>query len=138
MDFSYTLKRYNFTMITEVLQSILFATYCAVLWVVFAHFATCLTLSLCCPTQSSNHQQGAALNEQKTAEILALGELQDAALIPAELTSPLKETPKMPSLQSSDNLLGKGIRELKALASERKIRGYGKLSKAELIAVLSQ
>lgn len=123
-----------------MLQTIIVCLYCSVLWIGLAHFLTCLVLHLWSPLNTSSTrdyiQSSSTLLLTQTEpspppetplslEISVLPEIS----LPVE-PSTLPETPETPLSQ-------KGIRELKAMASALKIRGYGKMNKKVLIEVLS-
>jgi hypothetical protein len=61
----------------------------------------------------------------------------DTPAQPAEITAPVVSV-TVPSVEPETPLADLGIRQLKTVASAAKVKGYGRMSKAQLIAALEE
>lgn len=121
-------------MITETLQAVILSTYCAFVFLAIAHAITCGILFVCTPLESLNQLPSPSLQSSVLLSLQSASNYSVSTIVPCETENEdllINEQPTTTGIQAH-----LGIRELKALASKHKIRGYGKMSKAQLIEVL--
>jgi Rho termination factor, N-terminal domain len=106
-----------------------------------AHEAECSANKLCCAIALCNATEVALIPEKVSGPItvISVSKIQPKTLPGHQPIALLPEAKQPITTRSIESVsrLSMGIRELRAMAKERKIKGYSKMSKTTLLSLAS-